>query len=635
MVDLVFRGGPLGNSPVDLVFGQTELELISGQAAIVATLPGLTLSAIVDTANKAVLVAVLPAMTFAATASYVSNTARPLVGKVDSDWQVASKIETGAQCATQDGSHLYEGPEMPWSFADHCNAAIDIFLPHTFIKTRAGSTFSFQDAQQLVGIVNRDLWADMVHGLRLNRSSQFQTGDKRSNVSSARWQDMLRDRRPKLDAKWQEGTFREIEFKAPWQVASPMLRGWASREREAIRPPAGISMHVVVPPVNPDLCYTPPLGSLVHFLFDHSHGTGTDLVFFCENHANPGVPAQVVVPVKRVYFMLNTASLTRVDGDVPIPTFSMSMSLDVDSWTWSFTANVPGRALADLQPNDAGEPVELQIMVNGLFYRVYAESLSRSRAFNQDALTVRGRGKSATLDAPYAPVLNFGNTEDRLAQQLINDVLTFNGSPIGWDVNFELTDWLVPANLWSMQGTYIQAINQIAAAAGGYVQPDPVLQSLFIKARYPVAPWDWATDVTPDFELPSAVTTQEAIEWINKIRYNRVFVSGVNAGVLGQVTRTGTAGDILAPMVTDQLLTAVEAARQRGTAVLSDSGRQANVTLKLPVLVETGIIEPGKFVRYVDGATTRLGIVRSVSVDIGMPEVWQSIGVETHEPEPV
>jgi hypothetical protein len=101
-------------------------------------------------------------------------------------------------------------------------------------------------------------------------------------------------------------------------------------------------------------------------------------------------------------------------------------------------------------------------------------------------------------------------------------------------------------------------------------------------------------------------------------------------GVLGQVTRAGTAGDVLAPMVVDPLITEAAAARQRGLAVLADTGRQIEVTLRLPVLAETGIIEPGAFVEYQDGSITRLGLVRSTSVQAELPEVWQTLGVETH-----
>lgn len=71
-------------------------------------------------------------------------------------------------------------------------------------------------------------------------------------------------------------------------------------------------------------------------------------------------------------------------------------------------------------------------------------------------------------------------------------------------------------------------------------------------------------------------------------------------------------------------------ARQRGVAVLGDTGQQIEVSLRLPVLAETGIIEPGAFVEYQDGSVTRLGIVHSTQVEAGMPEVWQTLGVQSH-----
>ena len=107
-------------------------------------------------------------------------------------------------------------------------------------------------------------------------------------------------------------------------------------------------------------------------------------------------------------------------------------------------------------------------------------------------------------------------------------------------------------------------------------------------------------------------------------------MSGTTAGVLGQVTRAGTSGELIAPMVTDALITHVDAARQRGIAELSPAGRQFDVTLRMPVLEETGIIPPGKLVLYRDGGVERLGFTRSVQVDVGLPDIWQSIGVETY-----
>lgn len=187
----------------------------------------------------------------------------------------------------------------------------------------------------------------------------------------------------------------------------------------------------------------------------------------------------------------------------------------------------------------------------------------------------------------------------------------------------------MPSDVFSHQGSYIGAVNQIAAAAGGYVQPHASTQTLKILPRYPRVPWEWGA-VVPDFDLPADVTSRESIQWLEKPDYNRVFVSGQGVGVLAQVTRAGTAGDVLAPMVVDALITQAAAARQRGIAVLADTGRQIELSLRLPVLQETGIIVPGAFVAYRNGSVTRRGLVRSTQVQVGLPEVWQTLGVQAY-----
>lgn len=124
---------------------------------------------------------------------------------------------------------------------------------------------------------------------------------------------------------------------------------------------------------------------------------------------------------------------------------------------------------------------------------------------------------------------------------------------------------------------------------------------------------------------------REGLTWQLKPTYDRVFVQGqAPGGVQGDVVREGTAGLLLAQQVVDPLITHVDAARQKGIQVLSDTGRFTMVELRLPVLEDTGVIRPGTFVRYVDGGTTRVGLVRSVSVSVTLPSVTQTITVETH-----
>ena len=80
----------------------------------------------------------------------------------------------------------------------------------------------------------------------------------------------------------------------------------------------------------------------------------------------PQPQATVVIQIKRVYIVINDASLRRVDGNIQLPTFGMSLSLDVDSWTWGFSASLPAETLANLEPASTGAPVEVEAMINGV-----------------------------------------------------------------------------------------------------------------------------------------------------------------------------------------------------------------------------------------------------------------------------
>jgi hypothetical protein len=342
----------------------------------------------------------------------------------------------------------------------------------------------------------------------------------------------------------------------------------------------------------------------------------------------PNPDGTFVVPILQAYIVLTSATLIRVDtGDV-IPATAMSIALDADSWTWTFSASMRAADRAMVLSND-GVPVEVQAAVNGNPFRFVVEGVSRDRAFGADQLRITGRGLSAELASPYAPQLTFRNASARTAQQLIADALTVNGVPLDWTVEWMPTDWLVPAGAFSLQGAYIDAVKAVAEAAGAFIQPDPVTRVLRILPTYPVAPWEWST-TPPDFELPSAVVARESTEWVTRPAYNRVFVSGVNAGVLGQITRAGTAGDLVAPMVTDPLATHADAVRQRGLAVLANTGRQLQQSLRLPILEETGVIRPGSLVRYIDGATTRVGMVRATQVEASHAVASQTISLEVH-----
>lgn len=377
------------------------------------------------------------------------------------------------------------------------------------------------------------------------------------------------------------------------------------------------------PPIDPNAPSSP-----VALKFCRLADGTTALIFGCPPLAPQ--PGGIIVPIRRAYLVLNTITLVRASDGAPLSALSLSLQIDADSWTWGWDASIPGAELALVEPAPGGDPVELLATVNGQQFRLLAERIARDRRFAQSRIRISGRGRAAMLADPHSPIVTRSNAAARTMQQLLADALTINNVGIGWAVDWQAADWLVPAGLYNHTGSYIAHAQRLAEAAGAYVQADPLLDTLRILPRYPLLPWEWSA-ATPDITLPSAPVVREAIEWQDKAAYNRVFVSGTESGgVLGQVTRAGTAGDVVAPMITDPLITHADAARARGRPILADTGRQARITLELPILPETGIITPGKLVQYTDAGTTRRGLVRSTAVTAQLPTARQTIELETH-----
>ena len=624
------------SNPGDLILAATLPELSftataipNANAALQSALPALTFTAQAVTRTDAALVGNFPPLAMLGEARYQSYAVRPITGQSSTRWQHASRHSNGAEDRREATSHLHEASRAQWQIASPWVVGVE----NRRTSTRVRAPLARQTWHQGAAPVQSGAALGHADAIRL-RTARRTAFDEAIRAEWLNWairhQDGWRDRRFAAASTYQEAQRYAGHFHAEGiRSAVYLRRWWGALWQAGMRPRPGRHPAVpFVPPV-PPACYA----SNGHLLFAEDAATDGDLLFVCEHYDQPQA-GSVPVPIRRVYFVINEVTLTRWPDGTPVPVLGLSLSLDADSWAWGFEATLPLVAESLVVPENidgqGAGPVELIATVNGTAFHVLAENLSRERAFGDGSIRLSGRGRSAMLAAPYAPVIAFANTEPRSAQQLMEDVLTFNGIPLGWTVDWALTDWLVPTGVFAKQGTWIEALITIVGAAGGYLLPHPSEKILRVRHRYPVVPWDWWTDVTPDFVLPVDTVGRESLRWVDKPAYNRVFVAGLETGVLGQVTRTATAGDVLAPMVVDALITQAAAARQRGIAVLSDTGRQIEVTLRLPVLPETGIIEPGAFIAYQDGGVARLGLVRSTRIDAGLPEVWQTLGVQSY-----
>ena len=536
----------------------------------------------------------------------------PAAAALGTAWQQAAPLHVSTLARWQQGTGRRAGVVLPWQEGERLRAAV---------------ANHWQQGRPLRAAL-RPHWQEAERH-RAAMATSWQEGEHRRAAARSHWQEMLR-LRAAVAAHWQQAEHRSTLLATGHCHATPVRLPLRPHWQQAMRPHAGVSRPPMPPDPHPP-CYDPArLGLLV---FDTAASGDGRLVFVCHRAGPVLPPAAIVVPARRSYIVINSIEIRRADalaGD-PLPSESFQMSLNHQSWTWAFSASFHASARDAVAPGAGGQPVELVVRVNGQPFRLQGERIGRSRRFPEHLVTVSGRGKAAVLDAPHAPVQTFSQALDRTAQQLMTEVLTVNGVGFGWSVEWQLTDWLVPGGIWMHQGTWISALADIAGAAGGYLQPHDTDAQLRVLPLWPKPWWHWDT-LAPHIELPGGIAEIDETEVIDLPGYNRIFVAGEAGGIQADLTRSGTGGDMLKqPMAVHPLITTIEAAKQRATTELAESGRMLKHKMTLPVLPATGVIKPGTVLRYVDDASAqRLGIVRATAINQQFPVLTQSLEIDSH-----
>ena len=623
--DLLFSQLPNPpGGPVEIVFGD-DSGVPAGAVELLAsgTITGLRGSIVARVATRLGAAGTITGLRGSVVATYDVNVERPVAATTRNGWQNTQRLRTSQQQRFEQARPTYAAVQAVWQNATHLGAVHQA----RWQQARQLAAIVHQALQQAQRVASAPTLQRFEDAQRLRVTTQQRLQQARplaAAPTAQRFEDATRLRHL-LRSSFEDATRRQAAARSSFGHGTPLSRVIAAHYEQARKPGPGVSRPVQPPQAEP--CYLPTLPA--HLVFDDAWSSSTALVFVCERHGPGPEPGQtIVVPVRSTYIVINNITLHRVDTGAELHAFSFSMSLDYQSWTWSWNASLHNDATIHLGRDSAGDPAELAVFVNGVEFRLRLESKSLDRRFSLTRWSVSGRGKACVLGSADAPKQSFRNTADRTAQQLMADVLTVNGVPMGWTVDWGLQDWLVPAGAWAIQGNYIDAINDIAGAVGGYVQPHATAATLRVLPRYPLAPWNWGS-VTPDFEIPADAAEVEGTQYIDKPAYNRVFVGGIGAGVFGPFTRAGTAGNVIAPQVNHALITHADAHRQRGIAELSDTGRQERITLNMQVLPETGVIVPGQFVRYLGDAPV-MGIVRATSIDWSRPRLRQTLEIETH-----
>lgn len=614
--NLVFRGPPDGSG--NLVFGDADGGggIAPVSVIIDAELPGLdTVGITLAVSTRVVLDASLPGLDGEVGLVWDANVSRGLRHEVQSHWQEGTRVHAAAAAHWQETEQLQSAAIARWQEAAGLRQASRQHWQET--ERLRGVLQSRYQAAVSLRAATRQHWEE-TERLRGVLQARYQLGISLRAAIRQHWQENERLRSALLE-HWQEGMGLHNGVRSFWQEGDGVRIAMRQHWQEAMRPAAGVSPRPKPPVKVP--CYD--VATAANLLFEEAWTNDGHLVFVCYRKGDGPDPGEtLVVPLKRIYMTVHEISAILLPGGEPVQLQAPVIESNDDGYGWTLSASGPLH-LMDQLAWAGGVPKRVMITVDGIAWVFAIDPPERSRRFEGHKVQVKGSSVTSLLGS--LPSIAWSNSAQRTAQQLALTALDLTGVDLDW----QITDWTVPANAWSHQGTPLSAVLRIAEAAGAVVRSHRTEPKLIVAPRYKAMPWEWATN-TADIRIPAQIITQDTLQPVIGPAYNAVNVIGVLGGKHIDVVRSGTTGNIRAPFITDSLITDIEAGRMRGKSVIGDSVIRFRQPITVPLLSELGLVQQGLLLDVTEPDSSWRGITRSISLSVAGPTIRQDLIVERY-----
>ncbi|TMS62702.1 hypothetical protein [Pseudoalteromonas sp. S3173] len=291
--------------------------------------------------------------------------------------------------------------------------------------------------------------------------------------------------------------------------------------------------------------------------------------------------------IRNTYIMQPTIDCVRVSDDLKILISSVSYS--ISRGQFSATCNIKFCSRIDF---DRALGQELKISINGYDFYVICEQPSTSSSFANSGYSASCRSRFALLSAPYARATNYANPTAKTLAGIMSDILINTG----WSLDNQMIDYAIPTGAFSYTNlTPAAALLSVAKSVGAMLDIDNANKTVSIVPLWPVMPWDTESAICDVILNDSIILEHNTTQTINQ-EHNAVFVRGEQQGVACKIKRAGTLGDKFASDVVDSLITDNQAARQRGTCELANSGNKQQATMRTKIKADLPPIRPGMLV---------------------------------------
>lgn len=538
---------------------------------------------------------------------------------MDYDNNTFRGFTTSARIRYEEGKYQSVKANVPWTQADDVSRTFKVKWEHGLSTDKCVTKIRWQHAKP-TSVYVRNEWGsaekigtrriipwNKVSNIPYNATSVVWNHGKKLTLRRVIPWDGTLAIKLKSQIRWQVGKYRSCKLNTRWEVPNKFRSNYNSIPwEEAIQPPCG--KRPEIPPVEP------PRPEYM--------GEG-DLDLMCTMDARPHwekrgllalgsrFPCMGLTVVPEVYNNMANVKLTRVDNGANIGLLSASIGHDFETWGWKFNATLSNaQALALAKPINKVKP-ELELEINGYYWRVQVDTWSRSKAFVKEGWTVSGTSISGELSGANALPTHRVEGTTKTAQQIALDELFGTG----WALEWNAMDWSVLPDTYSYESsTRIQAIKQVAEAVGARVlTKSGTARILRVIPRYDLSPWAIAA-ATPDQTIPFGVIRSSGSTWQSRPKYDSVVVSGQEKGVVVVATRDGTAGQNVAPMVINPLMADNIVATERGRQEIASGGEWELHRLELPISANVPLVVIGSLVEVLTDTGSWKGVCTGVNI---------------------
>lgn len=289
------------------------------------------------------------------------------------------------------------------------------------------------------------------------------------------------------------------------------------------------------------------------------------------------------IPEKDVYIVQNNVEIFRTDDNKIIKAFTVDIGASRQDYLWSGSLSLPFSELEKIV-----DTPEIEININQYKFIVDVNDISIKQEFNSKLIEISVSSTTNRLKTIKAHNL----MRDASSIAIMSAQLSRDDLETGFKfVSQNSVDWVIPNGIIEYDDAFaLDIINSIALAVGDTVISHAHNKEIIVKEKY--------SSEDTVYSLPIGKLFDYGTDEIESEEYNAVVVTGENKGVTAVVRKDGTAGEKIASMIVNKLITGQEAARRAAiNAIFNTSDRSVMIDAESVLFKEAPMIYPSDAVK--------------------------------------